>query len=139
MCFLLNCTYRRSCMNWYILALSKYFVLKGRSRRMEFWYFALFNLIIALLLTCLDYTIGTFDPASAIGLFSGIYSMFIFIPSLTVQVRRLHDVGLSGWMILLNIIPLVGALILLYFYVQPSQSGKNSYGTNPIKAKDLEF
>lgn len=126
-------------MHWYILALQKYFVLQGRSRRMEFWYFALFNLIITLVLSCVDYTIGTFDPVTAVGFFGGIYSIFILIPSITVAVRRLHDVGLSGWMILLNIIPLVGWLVLLYFYVQPSQRGKNIYGANPIKAKDLEF
>jgi putative uncharacterized protein S3354 len=50
---------------------------------------------------------------------------------LPVSVRRLQDTGKSGWFVLLGSIPLVGALILIYFYVQDSQPGENQYGANP--------
>lgn len=62
---------------------------------------------------------------------SGLFSLALFIPSLAVAVRRLHDIGRSGWWLLIGLIPLVGAFVLLVFAVQDSQPGSNAYGPNP--------
>jgi uncharacterized membrane protein YhaH (DUF805 family) len=60
-----------------------------------------------------------------------IAGLALFIPGLAVAVRRLHDIGKSGWNLLLCLIPLVGAIILIIWYCQPSQEGDNEYGPNP--------
>lgn len=119
-------------MDWYLIALKKYAVIDGRARRKEYWYFFLFNLIIMLLLSTVDYTVGTVDIESGTGLFGTLYALAIFIPSITVGVRRLHDLGRTGWWMLLSLIPIIGSIILIIFFVQPSESGKNEYGPNPI-------
>ena len=59
---------------------------------------------------------------------SGVFSLGVLLPSLAVGARRLHDIGKSGWWLLIYLIPLVGWLVLLFFAVQPSQSGSNEYG-----------
>ncbi|MCX5514141.1 DUF805 domain-containing protein [Kaistia algarum] len=58
---------------------------------------------------------------------TGLVSLGLLLPSIAVTVRRLHDVGRSGWWIFLGLLPLIGALVLLYWYVQPSQTGPNRY------------
>ena len=83
-------------MGWYLEALKKYAVFSGRSRRKEYWYFVLFNIIVAIVLSGIDALLGTFSPSSNIGLLSGIYCLAILIPSLAVTVRRLHDITRSG-------------------------------------------
>ena len=65
------------------------------------------------------------------GLLSGLYWLAIIVPSNPVGVRRLHDIGKSGWWLLIGLIPLVGAIVLLVFAVFDSQPGDNQYGPNP--------
>ncbi len=88
----------------------KYAVFSGRANRSEYWYFALFNLLLSLLF-----------PLAAIAL---------LLPSLAVCVRRLHDIGKSGWSIFIALIPVVGFVILLVWVCQPSQVGSNEYDCN---------
>ena len=107
---------------------SKYVVFEGRSRRSEFWFWFLFVYAVAGLLVLFSST----DITGFI--FSTLYGLFaiaIFLPSLAMQVRRLHDTDRSGWFILLALIPLVGAIILLVFYVQEGTPGDNRFGANP--------
>lgn len=118
-------------MSWYLAVLKKYAVFSGRARRKEFWYFTLFNVIVSIVLAAVDAAIGTLNTDSGIGLLSGIYSLAVIIPSIAVSVRRLHDIGRSGWWVLIGLIPLVGAIVLLIFNVQDSQPGENQYGPNP--------
>ena len=118
-------------MDWYLEVLRKYAVFSGRARRREYWMFFLVNFIIELLLGMLDVTIGT------LGLLGGIYSLFIFIPSLAVTIRRLHDTNRSGWWILIGLIPLVGWIFLLILMIQDSTPGPNQYGLNP-KEENIE-
>ena len=121
-------------MNWYIEALKKYAVFSGRSRRKEFWYFTLFNFIISLTLEFIDgmATLSYFyNETFGFGLLGGVYTLAIIIPSIAVSIRRLHDIGKSGWWILISFIPLIGVLVLLYFHVLDSQSEENQYGPNP--------
>ena len=73
-------------MSWYLEALKKYAVFSGRSRRMEYWYFVLFNIIVAVVLSLIDRLIGTFSGTSNIGLLSGIYALAVLIPTLAVTI-----------------------------------------------------
>ena len=118
-------------MNWYLQALKQYAVFKGRARRKEYWFFALFNLIVSVVLTVVDYMTGSLDPELGVGLLSGIYSLAILIPSLAVTVRRLHDTDRTGWWVLIAFIPFIGAIVLLVFMLLDSQPGDNRYGPNP--------
>jgi uncharacterized membrane protein YhaH (DUF805 family) len=118
-------------MNWYLAALKKYATFEGRARRKEFWFFALFNFLAIVLLALIDGVLGTFSEEVGLGLFSGIYVLAIFIPSIAVTVRRLHDTDRSAWWILLSFFPLIGGLVLLVFEVLDSTPGENRYGPNP--------
>ena len=118
-------------MSWYLQALKKYAVFSGRSRRKEYWYFVLFNIIVAIVLAGIDALLGTRSSSSSIGLLSGIYGLAVIIPSLAVTVRRLHDIDRSGWWIFINLIPLIGAIVLLVFAVSEGTPGNNRYGPSP--------
>jgi len=121
-------------MNWFRLALSKYATFSGRSQRAEYWYFALFYVLIGIGLSFIDYILGTFDAETEVGLLGGLYSLAMLIPSIAVAVRRLHDTSRSGWWLLIGFIPLVGTIVLLVFLVLDSTPGDNAYGPNPKAA-----
>jgi len=98
--------------------LKKYAVFTGRARRQEFWIFFLCSFVVGLVL-------------GWIPVIGWLISLAVFIPSLTVGVRRLHDTGRSGWTELLALIPLAGIIILIVFWAQEGAGGKNKYGPNP--------
>lgn len=118
-------------MNWYIEVLKKYVVFRGRARRREYWYFFLFNIVISIALGFIDGVTGMLDPTTGIGTLGGIYSLAVFLPSIAVAVRRLHDIGRTGWWLLIILIPILGALTLLVFSLFDSQEDDNEYGENP--------
>lgn len=118
-------------MNYYLSVLKKYAEFSGRSQRAEYWYFVLFNIIIVFVLVFIDGIIGTFDPVSGYGLISGLYTLAVLIPAIAVGVRRLHDVGKSGWMLLIGLIPLIGFIWLIILMVTDSNPVNNKYGPNP--------
>ena len=118
-------------MNWYLEVLKKYAVFSGRSRRAEYWYFVLVNLIVVIVLSLIDTLLGTFNVVQGVGLLSGIYGLAVLIPSLAVTVRRLHDIDRTGWWIFINLIPLIGTIVLLVFAVTDGTLGSNRYGPNP--------
>ena len=121
-------------MNWYVLALKKYMVFDGRSRRKEYWYFVLFNIIVSIVLVQLDKVSGNLNPMTGFGFLSTIYSLAVLLPSIGVSIRRLHDIGRSGWWLLIGLIPIIGAIVLIYFFVKDSDIGENQYGPNPKEA-----
>ncbi|MEC9492142.1 DUF805 domain-containing protein [Flexistipes sp.] len=121
-------------MNWYLEALKKYAVFSGRSRRKEYWYFFLFNLIIHFILIIIDTLTGTYNQEAGMGLLSTIYFFAVLLPGIAVSVRRLHDTNRRGWWILLSLIPIIGAIVLLIFMVQDSTPGENRFGSNPKEA-----
>ncbi len=118
-------------MNYYMDVLRKYFVFSGRARRKEYWMFFLFNLLATIVLAFIDSAIGMYSTENGIGLLSGVYSLAVLIPSLAVGVRRLHDTGKSGWWLLIALVPFVGSIVLLVFFVLDSDPGSNQYGPNP--------
>ena len=113
-------------MNWYIAVLQKYAVFSGRAGRTEYWMFFLFNFIFSL-------------AASLIGMLTfGIlyivsiaYGLAVLVPALAVGVRRLHDVGKSGWYYFIILIPIAGPIWFLVLMCTDSQPGDNQYGPNP--------
>ena len=117
-------------MEWYLKAFRQYADFKGRAQRKEYWMFALFNLVIMIVLTL----VGGGGEGGLGDVLSGIYSLAVLVPSVAVTVRRLHDIGKSGWWMLITLIPLVGPLIMLFFMVKDSQPGTNEYGPNPKEA-----
>jgi uncharacterized membrane protein YhaH (DUF805 family) len=121
-------------LSWYLQALKKYAVFSGRSRRMEYWYFVLFNILVSIVLGAIDGLLGTRGSYAGAGLLSGIYGLAVLIPSLAVTVRRLHDTDRTGWWILIALVPLIGVIVLLVFAALEGTPGDNQYGPNPKEA-----
>ena len=109
-------------MKYYIKALKQYFDFKGRARRKEYWYFFLFNSIFSVILFYLAVDFP-YEGDFLIILFFA-YSVLLLIPGIAVAVRRMHDVGKSGWFILIPIYNLILALT-------KGQVGENRYGVAP--------
>ena len=116
-------------MDWYLKVLKQYTRFNGRARRKEYWFFYLINSLIGIVLISLDRFL--LKRADGIGFLTGVYSLGVFLPSIAVSVRRLHDIGKSGWWYLINFIPFIGGLIFLYFTVQDSEPDRNRFGSNP--------
>lgn len=125
--------YFRRCM-------SKYVDGYGRARRREYWYFVLFRaLIVAVPILIGGVVSGVWsepgDDASPVGLgfmiLGGLAYLGTILPALCAMIRRFHDVGLSGWLVLLNAIPYLGPLITLVISVLPSQERPNTHGPVP--------
>ncbi len=115
-------------MNWYVSVLKKYTVFTGRAHRQEYWMFVLFNVIVSLAIAFVEQIAGI--P----GIVSILYTLGVLLPSIAVGIRRLHDTDRSGWWLLVALVPLLGAVILLIFFVQDSKPGSNQYGANPKTA-----
>lgn len=98
--------------NYYLDVLKKYAVFSGRASRAEYWYFVLFNVFISLALWLIDsFLFSDIVSQIGLGLLGGLYAIGVFIPSLAVAVRRLHDTNRSGWWTLISLIPVSGLLI----------------------------
>src|SRR5512138_3214375 len=118
-------------MSWYIAVLKKYVTFDGRARRKEYWMFALFNFIFAIVAMILDNVLGLANENTGYGVIYTLYGLAVALPGLAVSVRRLHDIGKSGWWLFIALIPLIGAIWLLVLTVTDSQPGDNQYGPNP--------
>ena len=122
-------------MNHYINVLKKYATFSGRATRSEYWYFVLIYSITYTILMGIDFAIGTFskqlmENGSFLGFLSTAYSLVLFLPSLAVTVRRLHDINKSGWWVLFVLVPIIG-FILLVVYLCTYSKEDNKYGINP--------
>lgn len=148
-------------MEWMIMPLKRYADFQGRSRRMEYWMFALMNFVISMVLVgptmfsifaaAGDPTSYEADPFAAVGTLGmlglgiyGLYALAILIPSIAVVVRRLHDRDMSGWwylgFIVASIVPFVGFIASIAFIVimfLPGTPGPNRFGPDP-KGNDAE-
>lgn len=104
---------------------SKYATFSGRASRSEYWYFYLFTILISFF--------GSLISSEIASGLVGLISLFFLLPSFAVFVRRLHDIGKSGWNWLLCLIPLIGSIILLVFLCQASEENENKWGEKPIE------
>jgi len=123
-------------MNWYIKVLKEYANFNGRARRKEYWMFVLFNFIFCIVAMILDNIFGTTFSILPYGFVYLLYCLAVLIPGLAVAVRRLHDIGKSGWYILVSLIPIAGGIWLLVLLCTDSNMGENEYGANP---KDIQY
>lgn len=127
-------------MGWYFLAWKRIFDFRGRSRRKEYWLFALFHLIV---LCAFGFAIGAIpyapgqDPYSATAvLWFGVLGLFVFyflgscIVNLSLLIRRLHDINATGWWVLVMFVPM-GSLVIFIFTLIRGTEGENQYGHNP--------
>ena len=112
-------------MEWYLKVVrDNYANFNGRASRQEYWMFFLFNMIFAIVIIGIDIILG-------LGFLNVIYSLVVMIPGMAVNIRRLHDIGKSGWMVLIVLIPCIGAFWLIYLMVQDSSPLDNEYGPSP--------
>ena len=116
-------------MKWYLVVMKKYAVFSGRARRREYWMFVLFNVLIAIAIGIVLGILGGIlgmgtDLSNPAGV---VYGLGTLIPSIAVGVRRMHDIGRSGWWLLFPIVNIV-------FLFLDSQPGDNEYGPNPKTA-----
>lgn len=100
----------------------KYVDFNGRASRSEFWWYVLFAFIASAVLQLVD------NAIVGMPLLASIFALATLLPGLAVSVRRLHDKDKSGWFILLCLIPLIGAIILIYWYATEGTPGDNQYG-----------
>ncbi|MGA7886199.1 MAG: DUF805 domain-containing protein [Acidobacteriaceae bacterium] len=120
-------------MEWYRMVWQKYAQFDGRSRRKEYWMFALVNLLLSIAL-CACILVSFAGRSAALGIafaiLAGLYGLAAIIPGIAVTVRRLHDIGRSGWWLLIALVPF-GGIVLLVFYCLDGTPGPNEYGPDP--------
>ena len=123
-------------MKWYLKCFNQYADFSGRARRTEYWMFTLFNMIFTLLTLFIGALLGTalFGASGTIIGSMSLYVLYliaIFIPGLSVFVRRLHDTENSGWMFFILLIPLIGSIWVFVLMIMDSKPGENKWGPNP--------
>jgi uncharacterized membrane protein YhaH (DUF805 family) len=118
-------------MNYALQPLKKYADFSGRARRKEFWLYYLCLMVATIIVTIFDMVVGTYDYQYSVGLFYVIFSLGVFIPTLAVSVRRLHDTDRRGWWYLLIFIPILGGLALLVLFCLNGTEGPNRFGPDP--------
>jgi uncharacterized membrane protein YhaH (DUF805 family) len=111
-------------VNWFLAALKNYAGFDGRARRTEYWMYTLIYVVILVVLEIIGALIKT-------QIITGLYVLALLIPSLAVAVRRMHDIGKSGWWILVSLIPIIGGIWMIVLAATPGQSGSNQYGPDP--------
>lgn len=111
---------------------SKYATFSGRARRSEYWWWYLFVTLVFVAAGILDAATGLNygDASYGGGWLSSIAGLALLLPNLAVGVRRLHDTGRTGWWLLIGLIPFIGVIVLLYFFILDSEND-NQYGPYP--------
>ena len=97
----------------------------GRAARPAYWWWFLFSILVAIGANIIDAILGTW------GVVNGLAALALLLPGLSVSIRRLHDTDHSGWWILIGLIPIIGFIVLLVFYLRDSDPGENKYGPPP--------
>jgi uncharacterized membrane protein YhaH (DUF805 family) len=111
---------------WFLICVTrKYAAFNGRARRKEYWMFTLICCILVFIPFFIEAFLGIFP------VLSNIILLALIIPSVAVCVRRLHDVGKSGWWYFVNLIPIIGPLYFLYLMIKDGQPDANQWGLNP--------
>lgn len=101
-----------------------YVNFSGRASRPAYWWWFLFAILASIAANILDAILGA-------PIFTLVVGLGLLLPGLSVAIRRLHDTGRSGWWILIGLIPLIGFIVLIVFYVQEGDAGDNEYGPPP--------
>ena len=120
-------------MDWYLDILRNHYAdFDGRARRKEYWMFALVNIGVYLSVSAVAGILSwMWEPLGWLPMLAYlVFALAVAVPSLALTVRRLHDTGKTGWLVLIGLIPLVG-LVLLYFMILEGDPGPNEYGPDP--------
>ncbi|MGR3484777.1 MAG: DUF805 domain-containing protein [Paracoccaceae bacterium] len=118
-------------MQWYRTVMTRHYAdFGGRARRAEYWMFFLFYILIFIAAAIVDVILGLWSIQSGIGLLSGIVALAHFVPSIALGVRRLHDRDMSGWWMLLALVPLANLALLILFMLDGT-AGPNRFGADP--------
>lgn len=104
---------------------NNYCNFSGRASRSEYWWYALFNMLVGIVITVV---LGDGMLGQSV---SGIVSLALLLPGLGLAVRRLHDTGRSGWWLLIALLPVIGWILLIVWYCQNSTMADNQYGPVP--------
>lgn len=138
-----------SLLQYYLRTLTaNYVTFRGRARRKEYWGFILFNILAIVALTAIglgiDSAVGNIGSHGrgepiVFSILIAIYVLGTFLPSLAILARRLHDINLSAWFILLHLIPYVGGIIVLIMTVLSSYPGRNKHGPSPVRPKGQQL
>lgn len=124
-------------IEWYKkVVFENYANFSGRARRSEYWYFTLANIIIAISAMVIDNVAGINFAPIPYGPLYLIVALATFLPGVAVAVRRLHDVGKSGWFFFIVLIPLIGSIWLLILFFTEGEKGSNQYGSDPKNESD---
>lgn len=121
-------------MEWALLPFKRFAQFDGRSRRKEYWSFALLVFVVSWVIGMIEGALGLSSMFFLYGPLSLLFGLAVLIPGIAVGIRRLHDTGRSGWLILLAFIPIVGVIALIYFAVLEGDKGTNAYGADPKAA-----
>jgi uncharacterized membrane protein YhaH (DUF805 family) len=104
-----------------------YVKFDGRASRPAFWWWFLFGILVGIGANIIDLILGTW------GVVNGLAGLALLLPNLSVAIRRLHDTDHSGWWVLIGLIPIIGWIVLLIFYLRESDPGENKYGPPPTE------
>ncbi|NDD30514.1 MAG: DUF805 domain-containing protein [Proteobacteria bacterium] len=118
-------------MGEFMLALANATNFGGRSRRREYWMFVLFQALVMFAVSAVCAFAASATHINALAGLPGLLALLLILPGFAVAIRRLHDVGKSGWYLLVNLVPLIGSLWFLLLMVRDSEPGVNQYGPNP--------
>jgi uncharacterized membrane protein YhaH (DUF805 family) len=126
-------------MEWMLMPLRRYAEFSGRSQRKEYWMYILGLWLAVIVLSIIESILGL------TGMVGGVYGPLValvllgtLIPNIAVAVRRLHDIDKSGWWLLISFVPLIGSLVLLYFFVTDGTPGPNQFGADPKNRGQVE-
>ena len=118
-------------MNWYLKVFRQYSDFKGRARRKEYFMFGVINAVFSIGCMLLSFGLSNWLDSPAFIAIYVLYMLVSLLPSLAVSVRRMHDIGKSGWMLLVGFIPLVGSIWMIILLITDSDPQNNQYGPNP--------
>ena len=113
-------------IDWFVKCLKNYANFTGRARRKEFWFFTLVYMIITTITIVLDLALKTY------GVITGVFILAMIVPSISVAVRRLHDINKSGWYYLIQMITKEGPILVLIWFATETKQESNQWG-NPAK------
>lgn len=109
----------------------KYVTISGRAPRSEYWWWFLFVVLGQIVFGIFDSILFGRGPNP--GILTSLFGLAILLPSICVAGRRLHDRDMSAWWLLLGLVPLIGFLVLLYFYATKGTDGPNRFGPDPLR------
>jgi uncharacterized membrane protein YhaH (DUF805 family) len=118
-------------IDWATRPLKKYADFSGRAPRAEYWWFYLLVIIGYVVTSILDSILGLGQMVGPYGVIMCLFALAMLVPSIAAGVRRLHDTDRSGWWLLIGLVPLVGAIVLIVFFVTQGTNGPNQYGEDP--------